>query len=90
MSQESINYKRPNRREKKGAKELLRLGLKVYDYRKDRLSPVATRGLNQANNALKVALKDRQVTSELLESKARLLDEALRKSGGHYYHKKTG
>ena len=89
MSQESINYKRPNRREKKGAKELLRLGLKVYDYRKDRLSPVATRGLNQANNALKVALKDRQVTSELLESKARLLDEALRKSGGHYYHKKN-
>ena len=84
-----MNQKKPTRRERKGAKELLRLGLKVYDYRKDRLSPVEARGLNQANQGLKTILKDRATTSELLENKARLLDEALRKSGGHYYHKKN-
>jgi len=84
-----MNQKKPTRRERKGAKELLRLGFKVYDYRKDRLSPVEARGLNQANQGLKTSLKDRSATSELLENKARLLDEALRKSGGYYYHKKN-
>ena len=53
-----MNQKKPTRRERKGAKELLRLGLKVYDYRKDRLSPVEARGLNQANHGLKTILKD--------------------------------
>jgi len=84
-----MNQKKPTRRERKGAKELLRLGLKVYDYRNDRLSPVEARGLNQANQGLKTSLKDRSASSELLENKARLLDEALRKSGGYYYHKKN-
>lgn len=84
-----MNQKKPTRRERKGAKELLRLGLKVYDYRKDRLSTVEARGLSQANQGLKTTLKDRATTSELLENKARLLDEALRKSGGYYYHKKN-
>ena len=89
MNQDTNKPPRATRREKKGAKELLALGLKVYAFRHDRLPAVEARGLNLANEGLREALRDRKVSSEKLEKKARILDEALRKSGGHYYHKKN-
>jgi signal peptidase I len=89
MKQNKDKSKRASRREKKGAKELLSLGLKVYAFRQDRLPAVEARGLNLANEGLREALQERKVSSEKLEKKARILDEALRKSGGHYYHKKN-
>ena len=85
----STSNRRPSRRERKGAKELLRIGFKAWSYRKDRLPPIEERGLNIANEGLKDALKDKNISAKELEIKARRLDEALRKSGGHYYHKKN-
>ena len=81
--------RRANRREKKGAKELLRIGLKVWFYRKDRLPPIEERALQIANQGLRDAIKTKAISSKELEKKARILDDALRKSGGHYYHKKN-
>ena len=81
--------RKANRREKKGAKELLRIGLKVWFYRKDRLPPIEERALQIANQGLRDAIKTKAISSKELEKKARILDDALRKSGGHYYHKKN-
>ena len=81
--------RRANRREKKGAKELLRIGLKAWLYRKDRLPPIEERALQIANQGLRDAIKTKAISSKELEKKARILDDALRKSGGHYYHKKN-
>ena len=39
----------------KGAKELLRIGLKVWFYRKDRLPPIEERALQIANQGLRDA-----------------------------------
>jgi signal peptidase I len=85
----SISNRRPSRRERKGAKELLRIGIKAWSYRKDRLPPIEERGLNIANQGLRDALKNKHINAEELEIKARILDESLRKSGGQYYHKKN-
>jgi len=85
-----VNADRPaKRREKKGAKELLDIGLKVWHFKKDRLSAVEERALKLANEGVSEALKDRRVMVSKLEQKARHLDEALRNSGGFYYHKKN-
>ena len=81
--------RKASRRERKGAKELLRIGQKVWLYRKDKLPAIEERALQIANTALYDALKDKTTTAELLEKKARILDDALRNSGGHYYHKKN-
>ena len=89
MSQDQlIEERKPKRRERKGAKELLRLGIKVWNYRKDRIPPVEERALRIANEGLDQALKNRQTTASLLDKKVRILDDALRNSGGSYYHKK--
>jgi signal peptidase I len=85
----STSNRRPSRRERKGAKELLRIGIKAWSYRKDRLPPIEERALNIANQGLKDALQDKNISARELEVKARILDEALRKSGGQYYHKKN-
>ncbi len=81
--------RKANRRERKGAKELLRIGLKAWLYKRDRLPPVEERALKIANDGLRSALKTKGISAEELEKKARILDEALRKSGGYYYHKKN-
>jgi signal peptidase I len=81
--------RKPSRRERKGAKELLRIGIKVWLYRKDRLPPIEERALKIANEGLRDACKSKKTTADELEKKARILDEALRKSGSHYYHKKN-
>ena len=77
----STSNRRPSRRERKGAKELLRIGIKAWSYRKDRLPPIEERALNIANEGLKDALQDKNISAKELEIKARILDEALRKSG---------
>ena len=81
--------RKPNRRECKAAKELLRTGTKVWLYKKDKLAPIEERALRIALDGLKDALKEKNTPAEVLEKKARILDEALRKSGGHFYHKKN-
>lgn len=81
--------RKPKRREYKTAKELLRTGTKVWLYKKDRLPPIEERALKIAIDGLKDALKEKNSPAEVLEKKARILDEALRKSGGHFYHKKN-
>ena len=85
----SDNNRPANRRERKGAKELLRIGLKVWLYRNDKLAPIEERALKIANDGLHQMLKAKRTPARELEKKARILDEALRKSGSHYYHKKN-
>jgi signal peptidase I len=77
------------RSQKKGAKEVLRLGQKVYDYRKDLLSDVDAHNLESANLNLKEALSKKPISGPSLEEKAKEVDRELQKSGDVYYHKKT-
>ena len=53
---QSSKFVKATRAQKKGAKEILRLGQKVYDYRKDLLSAADADNLQSANQALKDAL----------------------------------
>ena len=85
----SSNDRTANRRERKGAKEILRIGIKVWLYRKDRLPPIDERALKIANDGLRETLKIKKIPAHELDKRARILDEALRKSGSHYYHKKN-
>jgi len=59
--------RKASRRERKGAKELLRIGQKVWLYRKDKLPAIEERALQIANTALYDALKDKTTTADLLE-----------------------
>ena len=77
------------RSQKKGAKEVLRLGQKVYDYRKDLLSEEDASNLEKSNSELKRALNAKPVSGPELEAKAKRVDQELQKSGDLYYHKKT-
>jgi signal peptidase I len=77
------------RSQKKGAKEVLRLGQKVYDYRKDLLSDEDVSNLNSANLNLRKALSIKPVSGPDLEDNAKEVDRQLQKSGDVYYHKKT-
>lgn len=86
---DSQNERKASRRERKGAKELLRIGNKAWLYRGDRLPPIEERALNIANQGLREALSNKDCSARELDKKAHLLDNALRKSGGHYYHKKN-
>jgi len=87
--EDSPKQRKASRRERKGAKELLRLGIKVWLFRKDQLSPKEERALQMANEGMREGLKQSSIPANELEKKARLLDDALRNSGGHYYHKKS-
>ena len=84
-----MTSQKATRRQCKGAKEILRLGLKVLAYRKDLLPNQDVIALDQANNELAKTLKIKPVLSDELEEKAKKVDEALQKSGGLYYHKKS-
>ena len=86
---DSNKDRKANRRERKGAKELLRIGQKVWFYRKDKLPPIEARALKIALEGVTIALGDKKVRSGELENKARSLDDSLRNSGGHYYHKRN-
>lgn len=80
--------KKATRSQKKGAKEILRLGLKALAYRRDLLASEEVDALDKANNELKEILSEKIVTGDGLEEKAKAVDDALQKSGGMYYHKK--
>ena len=84
-----MNPKKASRTEKKGAKEILRLGLKVFAYRKDVISSEEREELESANTELAKQLKAKPVYSENLEKTAKRVDLALQKSGSLYYHKKS-
>ena len=88
-SSHSVKFKKATRAQKKGAKEVLRLGQKVFDYRKDLLSAEDLNKLFSANADLKSALQQKPVNGDLLELKAKEVDQELQKNGGQYYHKKT-
>ena len=67
----------------------MRLGQKVYDYRKDILSAADADNLQSANQGLKEALSQKPISGPLLEEKAKKVDDQLQKSGDSYYHKKS-
>jgi signal peptidase I len=76
------------RSQKKGAKEILRLGLKALCYRRDLLPQDEVDALSSSSVALQESLSTKAVSSDELEKNAKAVDEALQKSGGLYYHKK--
>ena len=76
------------RSQKKGAKEILRLGEKALDYRRDILSIDQVERLESATSELKSVLSDKIIYISDLEEKAEKVDSELKKSGGLYYHKK--
>jgi signal peptidase I len=80
--------KKATRSQKKGAKEILRLGEKALSYRKDLLAPDKATDLETAVTELKIALKGKPLLIDDLEKKAENLDIQLKESGGLYYHKK--
>ena len=86
---QSSEFVKATRSQKKGAKEILRLGQKVYDYRKDILSATDADNLQSANQGLKEALSQKPISGSLLEGKAKKVDDQLQKSGDSYYHKKS-
>ena len=63
----SDNNRPANRRERKGAKELLRIGLKVWLYRNDKLAPIEERALKIANDGLHQMLKAKSTAARELE-----------------------
>lgn len=83
-----ISEKKATRSQKKGAREIIRLGLKALAYRRDVLPAEEVEVLEKTSQALKDSLDAKPVLGDELEEKAMEVDEALRKSGGHYYHKK--
>ena len=80
--------KKATRSQKKGAKEILRLGLKALSYRRDLLSGDELDRLEFDLYAFAKCLSTKSVTGVQLEEKAKAVDEALQKSVGLYYHKK--
>jgi signal peptidase I len=76
------------RSQKKGAKEILRLGQKALDYRRDILSSEQVDGLETSLKELREVLGKKLILIDELEEKAEKVDLELKKSGGLYYHKK--
>ena len=84
-----IKPKKASRMQRKGAKEILRLGQKALSYRKDLLSTEMVQKWEQANLELAKVLKSKPIDGDDLELKAKNVDSILRESGGLYYHKKS-
>ena len=84
-----IKPKKASRMQRKGAKEILRLGQKALSYRKDLLSTEIVQKWEQANLELAKVLKSKPIDGDDLELKAKNVDSILRESGGLYYHKKS-
>lgn len=80
--------KKASRSQKKGAKEILRLGEKALAYRRDILNSEQVISLESSIKELQETLKQKPVFISKLEEKAENLDKALKDSGGLYYHKK--
>ena len=84
-----MTIKKATRLQRKGAKEILRLGEKAFSYRKDLLSQDEAEELESSNLALAKVLKTKPILFEELDNSAKRVDQALQKSGGLYYHKKA-
>lgn len=84
-----MNQKKASRTQRKGAKEILRLGEKVLAYRRDLLPEEEVQSLHQANLHIAEVLKSKPVYGDELEKAAQVVDSALQKSGGLYYHRKS-
>ena len=84
-----MTIKKATRLQRKGAKEILRLGEKAFSYRKDLLSQDEAEELESSNLALAKILKTKPILFEELDNSAKRVDQALQKSGGLYYHKKA-
>ena len=77
------------RSQRKGAKEILRVGAKVLAYRRDVLPADELDKLERAVDALAGSFRVKDSTGNELEQKAKAVDEALQQSGGIYYHRKS-
>ena len=84
-----IENKKATRSQKKGAKEILRLGEKALAYRRDILKPEKVTSLENAIFDLKTVLKSKPIFFAELEQKAENLDNQLKESGGLFYHRKS-
>ena len=82
------NSERASRSQKKGAREILRLGEKALAYRRDILTEDQEKKLQVSVSELTGVLKSKPVLISELEQKAEELDNQLKESGGLYYHKK--
>lgn len=82
------NSERASRSQKKGAREILRLGEKALAYRRDILTEDQEKKLEASVSKLTGVLKSKPVLISELEQKAEELDNQLKESGGLYYHKK--
>jgi len=82
------NSERASRSQKKGAREILRLGEKALAYRRDILTEDQEKKLEASVSELTGVLKSKPVLISELEQKAEELDNQLKESGGLYYHKK--
>ena len=82
------NSERASRSQKKGAREILRLGEKALAYRRDILTEDQEKKLQVSVSELTGVLKSKPVLISELEKKAEELDNQLKESGGLYYHKK--
>ena len=74
-----ISEKKATRSQKKGAKEILRLGLKALSYRRDLLSQDDMEALDSSTTKLQESLSSKFVSGRDLEEKAMAVDEALQK-----------
>ena len=76
----SSEFVKATRSQKKGAKEILRLGRKVYDFRKDLLEDADADNLQSANHELKEALSQKTYIWTIFEEKAKKVDDTACKS----------
>ena len=81
--------KKATRSQRKGAKEILRVGTKVLAYRRDLLPAGDLDRLERSVDALGESLRVKNSTGNELEEKAKAVDEDLQRSGGIYYHRKS-
>jgi signal peptidase I len=82
------NSEKASRSQRKGAREILRLGEKALAYRRDILTQDRVEKLEVSVFELSSALKSKPVLINELEEKAEAVDNQLKESGGLYYHKK--
>lgn len=84
-----MTFQKASRIQRKGAKEILRVGQKALAYRKDLLDKEQRDRLKHANEKLLGVMRAKPVLSASLEESANEVDLALRESGGLYYRKKS-
>ena len=82
------NLEKASRSQRKGAREILRLGEKALAYRRDILTQDQVEKLEVSVFELSRVLKSKPVLINELEENAEAVDNQLKESGGLYYHRK--